>query len=376
VTCPKACTLDLQPGETKTLRVSLRVAPDAWKIAPVGGSLLFTASAPGATPYSGSVGWGVVFPAGPPTPGLKLQVFDVQLSPQATAWARLKTQLTNTGKVPAGGTITVIAPSGVTFGTLPAGCRKVRATAAECEVTPVDTGKSWSVLVPLSVPARLRADAPLVGLVRAVLRPSGQADLQTQASYQIFAPSGQAGVMVGASAPAGSAGPDGLPLHDRAARFPLTKPFVVWPIIGGSVALLSVVIIGIVMTLRGRREEVLETAKTPRQGTDDDEEAEAPRPHGDVTAVISAGPVDRTPTPKGPISWEWRTGEEPTQPPPASADDDEPEVDLEADPDETDPEETGPDETVPDEVGDEARADGDGTPEPDEHASQPAPAGA
>jgi hypothetical protein len=317
-TCPSACTLDLRPGETRSLRISLRVAPDAWKLAPLGGSLLFTATAPGATTKSGTTAWGVVFPPGPPTPGLKLQVFDVQLGHQATVPATLKAQLTNTGKVTAGGTVTVMAPAGVSFGALPAGCHK-RGTVAECTVTTVDAGRSWAVQVPLAVPDRLRAEAPLVGLVRAVLRPSGQSALQTQASYQIFAPAGQTGVTVGTSAPAdGSAPPGGLNLHDRAARFPLMRPAVVWPIISGSLVLLAVVLVGLVMTLRGRREEVGAGARPAGAGPVAVEAPEQPQ-RPDLTAVISAGPVDRTPTPSGPISWEWTTGEEPTQAPPADA---------------------------------------------------------
>jgi hypothetical protein len=289
----------------------LRVAPDAWKLAPLGGSLLFTATAPGASPKSGTTVWGVVFPPGPPTPGLKLQVFDVQLGREATAPATLKAQLTNTGKVPAGGTISVVAPAGVTFGALPAGCRKQRTTVAECTVATVDAGKSWAVQVPLAVPARLRAEAPLVGLVRAVLRPSGQSVLQTQASYQIFAPAGQSGVTVGTSTD-GSPGPGGLNLHDRAARFPMARPALVWPIISGSLVLLAVVVVGMVLTLRDRRED--EPASRPAGATPAAEKLPAQPAPADRTAVISAGPVDRTATPRGPISWEWRTGEEPIQP--------------------------------------------------------------
>jgi hypothetical protein len=361
VNCPNACTLDLRRGEAKTLRITLRVAPDAWKLAPLGGSLLFTATAPGAAAKAGITTWGVVFPPGPPTPGLRLQVFDAQLSPDATAPARLKAQITNTGKVPAGGTITVIAPSGVAFGALPAGCRKVRGTTVECAATTIDTGKTWAVQIPLSVPARLRAEAPLVGLVRAVLRPSGQNVLQTQASYQIFAPAGQAGVTVGASGPAdGSAAPGGLNLHDRAARFPLTRPVVVWPIIGGSLVLLIVVAVGMVMTLRGRREEEQAAAERPAAAP---AEEPAALPREDKTAVISAGPVDRTPTPKGPISWEWTTGEEPTQPAPVDSTDDEP----------TDLDPTDLDEPAEDTDSDDP--DG-GAEEPGEQPAEPAPAGA
>ncbi len=311
--CPQGCQVSLAPGETKSIKATLQVAPDAWKSAPLTGGLTFTATAPGAASRTGQATWGVVFPPGPPTPGLQLHVSNVQLEPQPASVSSLRVQVINTGKVPAPGALTVVAPNGVSLGTLPAGCVRSKSTTAVCNAGTVDVGKPWEVRVPLVVPDRVRADAPLVGLVRALLSPSGQTPLQTQASYQIFAAAGQTGVTVGTSAqhspPAGGAG---LDLHDRAARFPLTRPAVVWPIIGGSLLLLAVATVGILLTLRRRREEALVAgelaAAAPAEPV-----AEAPAPT-DKTAVISAGPVDRTPTPKGPISWEWRTGEEPVQP--------------------------------------------------------------
>jgi hypothetical protein len=310
--CGGGCGVTLAPGETKSIRIVLRVAPDAWKLAPLSGGLAFVATADGANPQSGRTSWGVVFPPGPPAPGLKLQVLDVRLGRQPTAPGSLRVELTNRGTVPATGSVTVIAPAGVTFGSLPPGCLKQKSTTAQCSAGTVTPGQLWAVRVPLAVPARLRAEAPLVGLVRAQLLPSAGNALQTQASYQIFAPAGEAGVTVGTSAEPGAPGGTGIRLQDRSAHIPLARSVVVWPIISGSILLLVVVTVGLVLTLRRRREDAQHLAVPPRPRP-----ADRPPPdpgRADATAVISAGPVDRTPTPRGPISWEWTTGEEATLP--------------------------------------------------------------
>jgi hypothetical protein len=312
--CGRACSITLAPGATKTVTITVRVAPDAWKLAPLTGSLGFTATAPGAASRSGTIGWGVVFPPGPPTPGIQLHVGDVHLQGRPTDPSTLRIQTTNSGAVTGTATVTAMVPSGVTFGSLQAGCQKLRATAVRCVGT-VDPGQTWVVQVPLQVPDHLRAQAPLVGLVKAVLQLSGQDALLTQASYQIFAPPGESGVTVGASTPPGSGAPNGSDLHDRAAG-PLDRSVVVWPIISGSLLLLVVVVIGFIVILRRRREELVAIQAlqgSARLAIEPESEPE----QSDRTAVISAGPVDRTPSPRGPIAWEWVTGEEALQPRPA-----------------------------------------------------------
>ncbi|HKS99437.1 MAG TPA: hypothetical protein VJT31_07890, partial [Rugosimonospora sp.] len=318
--CPGGCALQLAPRQVRSLDITLRVAPDAWQQAPLSGGLTFVALAPGAAPQTGQVTWGIVFPPGPPTPGLKLVTSDVHLPRQASTPGTLTVQLTDTGQVPGSAAITVIAPTGASLGTLPAGCRvqKARPATAVCTNPEVAAGTAWTVQLPLSVPAKARADAPLVGLVRAQLQPAGQQVLQTQASYQVFAPGGQAGVTIGASASASAPSPSvpggggGVGMRDRVAGFPLVRSPIAWPIIGGSATLLVVALIGILLTLRRRREEarVWAPVRIPAQPAAADEPEPDPA-SVDKTAVISAGPVDRTPTPRGPISWEWIPGSEP-----------------------------------------------------------------
>jgi hypothetical protein len=319
LSCGGGCAVSLAPAESKSITVELRAAPDAWKRAPLTGTVTATAAATGAATKVGQTAWDVIFPPGPPAPGLRLQVSDVRLDPDPSAPAILRLLLTNGSAAPGTAAVTVVAPAGVSLGTLPRGCQRLKPTTAECLAGTVGAGRRWELRVPLAVPDRLRSEAPLAGLVQAQLHPTGQGILRTQASYQIFAADGQAGVTVGTDTDPDASGTR-LHLHDRAARSPLTQPVVVWPIIGGSVLLLIVVTIGLAMVLRRRAEEVAQFAADPAEAAAEPEPGAGPA-RADATAVISAGPVDRTPTPRGPIAWEWTTGEEPVQRPEGAGDD-------------------------------------------------------
>lgn len=238
----------LEPGRVATLTVAISVNGDAWRNAPLAGRVDFTATAGGYVPVSDSVNWGVIFPPGPPAAGIGLQVADVTLDADATVAGQLVIRLTNTGVRAAVGVLDLVVPAGVSVGELPADCqnkRQVDASTVECGLGPVAAGVQRAISIPLQVSDEARADAPLAGLVRAALTPSGQGTRTTQASYQIIAPQVQSGVSAASTAspavpqPAGNASATG---GDPAAK----------PIIFGSVLLLVLVALGLIVGVRGR----------------------------------------------------------------------------------------------------------------------------
>ena len=238
----------LDPGRLATLAVAISVNGDAWRNAPLVGRINFTATAVGYAPVSGAVDWGLVFPPGPPSAGIGLQVGDVTLEDDVTVPGQLVVYLTNTGARPAVGVLDLVVPAGVTLTQLPADCqnqRKVDTSTTECTLGSVPAGVRRTVSVPLQVSDEARANAPLAGLVRAALTPSGQGTRTTQASYQIIAPQVQSGVSAASTdspvvpQPAGHTSPTG---GDPAAK----------PIIISSTLLLVLVALGLLVRARGR----------------------------------------------------------------------------------------------------------------------------
>jgi hypothetical protein len=236
-----SCQLDpLAPGTSRSLRVAVTVSADAWRHAPLTGRVDFSASSPGTADASGTVTWSVVFPPGPPAAGITLQVADVALDNDVTVPGQLVIRLTNTGARPAAGLVDLVVPAGVTVAPLPADCqtqRQVDPTTTECGLGTIPAGTQRAITISLVVSDRARADAPLAGLVRAALTPSGQGTRTTQASYQILAPPAQTGVSaVGTTAPQAAAaiGPAG----DRAGA---------QLVIFGSLVLLALVAVGLVL---------------------------------------------------------------------------------------------------------------------------------
>ena len=253
----------LEPGRVATLPVAISVNGDAWRNAPLAGRIDFTGTAGGYAPVSGSVDWGVIFPPGPPAAGINLQVADVSLDADVTVPGELVIRLTNTGQRPAAGVLDLVVPAGVSVAQLPADCqsrRQVDATTTECGLAPVPAGVQRAVSIPLEVSDEARANAPLAGLVRASLTPSGQATRTTQASYQIIAPQVQSGVSAASTAspavpqPAGNASSSG---GDPVAQ----------PIILGSMLLLVLVALGLIVGVRGRELPSLRRRKASMAAT-------------------------------------------------------------------------------------------------------------
>ncbi|WP_203916003.1 DUF11 domain-containing protein [Rugosimonospora africana] len=241
----------VSPGASVPLPVAITVSADAWRSAPLTGRLTFTVSATGASDVSGQRTWGLIFPPGPPAPGIDLRVDDVTMDAQPDVPAQLKIRLTDSGSQPAAATVDVVVPDGVTTGTM-SGCEsqgRPSGSTARCVLGALPAGGQKTILVPLTANAEARANAPLAGLVRATLSPPGQAGRTTQASYEIDVPADQTGVSVAAAAsvvPAPTMGNHGgsYVLSSRSA--------VAWPMITVSSAVLITVIVVLVMVLRGR----------------------------------------------------------------------------------------------------------------------------
>jgi hypothetical protein len=188
----------------------------------------------------------------------------------------------------------------------------------------VPAGTQRSLSVPLLVSSLARAGTPLAGLVRATLTPSGQGPVQIQASYQILAPAGQTGVLVGGSATASPSDSTSSPAAaaGNQASAPVDGNVAIWPITGGSL-LLAVVAVGLVLVLRARRAEPL-AARAAADQQPLAAAASADQLPVAATAAADQQPVpamadgpevgDSIPTPRGPIKFEWT--EVPDAPPP------------------------------------------------------------
>jgi hypothetical protein len=187
----------LRPGASRSLTVAITVDPDAWRSAPLSGTVDFSATAPGAPAAAGVVRWGVVFPPGPPGASIALQVADVTLDTDVTMPGQLLIRLTNTGIRPAVGVIDLVVPAGVSVPQLPTECqdqKQIEPTTSECGLGTVAPEVQQSIVIALNVSLDARADSPLAGLVRATLTPPGQDSQSTQASFQVVAPQIQSSV--------------------------------------------------------------------------------------------------------------------------------------------------------------------------------------
>ncbi len=247
----------LAPGDTALLRVAVAVAGDAWRSAPLGGTVWFVATAAGVPPVSGRSGWCVVFPPGPPAPGIGLRVGDVALGDDPAAPAGLDIHLTNTGARPAVGQVDVVVPDGVATGTLPPACHRADPSTVDCAVGTVPPGQVASLALPLLADPATRARSPLAGLVKATLTPSAQPAAATQASYRVLAPAAVPGVTASQSDAALVVPPRAGPASAAAAggmSF-MAHGVVFWPIVGGSAALLVCVLALLFVTLRTRKED-------------------------------------------------------------------------------------------------------------------------
>ncbi|MCX4474550.1 hypothetical protein OOK41_30290 [Micromonospora sp. NBC_01655] len=192
-------------GDRFSTLVRVRVDGAAWRRMPLSGAVRVSASAPGvAGPADDNEGFAVLFPPGPPVPGISLDAGGVAFDISGAA-SELGVRLGNTGKADAAGRIEVVLPAGVTVPTPPAGCAALDQARTRCDVGTVPAGGTVALRLPVSATAEAQRDAPLAGAVIGRVDPrSGQAR-QLQMSFRITAAAAMS-TPIATPAPAGSQG--------------------------------------------------------------------------------------------------------------------------------------------------------------------------
>ncbi|MGV9810103.1 hypothetical protein [Micromonospora chersina] len=194
------------PGARFRASIRVRVDGDAWRSMPLSGSVQVTATAPGVAGAAGDdEGFAVLFPPGPPVPGISLRadevLFDISGAPSTLA-----VRLGNTGRVDAAGRVDVVLPAGVTVTGRPAGCTTAAPDRTRCVLGTVPAGRTVTLSLPVAASAEAQRRAPLAGAVIARLDPRSGRDRQVQMSFRITAAAALATPAVGAPAPTGSQG--------------------------------------------------------------------------------------------------------------------------------------------------------------------------
>ncbi|MEU4749702.1 hypothetical protein AB0F93_01825 [Micromonospora tulbaghiae] len=197
---------DAEPGARFSTTIRVRVDGDAWRTMPLAGSVQVTAVAPGVTGAAyDDEGFAVLFPPGPPVPGISLRadevLFDISGAPST-----LTVRLGNTGRVDAAGRIEVLLPEGVTAAGTEGGCAPVSPDRTRCELGVLAAGRTATVRLTLAASAEAQRRAPLSGAVIGRLDPRSGRDRQVQMSFRISAAAADTAPPGGAPAPTGSQG--------------------------------------------------------------------------------------------------------------------------------------------------------------------------
>ncbi|WBB77673.1 hypothetical protein O7606_15475 [Micromonospora sp. WMMD882] len=194
------------PGARFSSLIRVRVSGDAWRRMPLGGTVSVTATAPGGTGSArDDEGFAVLFPPGPPVPGIALGTdevaFDISGGPSS-----LEVRLGNTGTVDARGLVEVTLPDGVTVSTPPAGCVSAADGRARCQVGTVPAGRTAVLRLPVAATPEAQRSAPLAGAVAGQLDPRNGASRRVQMSFRITAAASLTAPAVGTPQPTGSQG--------------------------------------------------------------------------------------------------------------------------------------------------------------------------
>ncbi|MFI7550766.1 hypothetical protein ACIBQ2_13540 [Micromonospora sediminimaris] len=175
------------PGAQFTTRLRIRVDGDAWRNMPLAGSVRVTATGAAGT-ASDDEGFAVLFPPGPPAPGITMSAGEVTFDVDGASEGFL-VRLGNTGRADASGWVDVLLPAGVTVTTPPAGCVAAAATRTRCELGTVRSGRTEEVRLPVTATPQALRSAPLSGAVIGRLDPRNGADRRMQLSFRITAAS-------------------------------------------------------------------------------------------------------------------------------------------------------------------------------------------
>lgn len=194
------------PGARFSTLLRVRVDGDAWKRMPLSGSVRVTATAPGVPgPVGDDEGFAVLFPPGPPVPGIRLDADAVSFDISGGS-SGLDVRLGNTGKVDAEGRIEVVLPAGVTVPTPPSGCTTVDPSRTRCKLGTLAAGRTAQLRLPVSATPEAQRQAPLAGAVLGQLDPRSGRARQVQMSFRITAAAALATPVASPPAPTGSQG--------------------------------------------------------------------------------------------------------------------------------------------------------------------------
>ncbi|MEU5722846.1 hypothetical protein ABZ783_13595 [Micromonospora sp. NPDC047738] len=173
------------PGARFRSAIRVRVAGTAWRSMPLAGSVRVTATAPGVRgSATDDEGFAVLFPPGPPAPGIALRAEEVLLDDSGGP-TTLAVRLGNTGRVDAAGQVDVVLPDGVTPAGPPTGCTAVTHGRTRCDLGTVPAGRTVTLRLPVAATPEARRRAPLSGAVAGRLEPRSGRDRQVQMSFRI-----------------------------------------------------------------------------------------------------------------------------------------------------------------------------------------------
>jgi hypothetical protein len=194
------------PGTRFSSLIRVRVTGAAWRQMPLAGTVSVTATASGETGAArDDEGFAVLFPPGPPVPGIALEAAEVALDISGGPSA-LEVRLGNTGTVDADGLVEVTLPDGVTVSTPPAGCAESTDRRTRCLLGPVPAGRAAVLRLPVVATPEAQRQAPLAGAVAGQLDPRSGTSRRVQMSFRITAADSLAGAVAGVPQPTGSQG--------------------------------------------------------------------------------------------------------------------------------------------------------------------------
>ncbi|MET8281895.1 hypothetical protein [Micromonospora sp. NPDC005174] len=186
--------------------IRLRVTGDAWKRMPLSGSVRVVADVPGMPgEVADDQGFAVLFPPGPPVPGISLAADEVAFDISG-AQSALAVRLGNTGTVDAAGLVEVVLPAGVSMATPPPGCVALDTSHTRCDAGLLSAGETRELRLPVEATPQAQREAPLSGAVAGQLDPRNGATRRMQMSFRITAAAALATPVVSPPAPTGSQG--------------------------------------------------------------------------------------------------------------------------------------------------------------------------
>jgi hypothetical protein len=201
------------PGQQWALRVPLRVDANAWRRAPLFGTVTATAGILGVPTVQQQRSYEIVLPAGPARPNLALWAGDVVLASATTTAASLSVRVGNHGSVPATGRVELTTPDGVSLTTVSDRCRsfvRLDARRLRCELGRVAVNQPVALDFGLSIaPAVGQAGAPLEGSASASLTPPGGRTAQANTTFRLLVTQVVPPVTASPSAPAAPGVPGG-----------------------------------------------------------------------------------------------------------------------------------------------------------------------